>query len=99
MDPETLSYDYFSPEPSGYGTPIDWYTDDLWALHKLMRLAVAVEALEPLREGAAAEHPEPMFASYEEMKAAAPPDEDPAETFYWPSWLWRATDEVHASGH
>ena len=46
-----------------------------------------------------AEHPEPMFASYEEMKAAAPPDEDPAETFYWPSWLWRATDEVHASGH
>lgn len=61
MDPETLSYDYFSPEPSGYGTPIDWYTDDLWALHKLMRLAhqarlvVAVEALEPLREGAAAQ--------------------------------------------
>jgi len=31
-----------------------------------------------------------MFSSYEEMKAAAPEGEDPGDTFYWPSWLWRA---------
>ncbi len=35
-----------------------------------------------------AEHPRPMFSSDEEMNAAAPPDEDPADTFYDASWLW-----------
>ena len=41
-----------------------------------------------------AEHPKPMFASYEEMKAAAPEHEDPADTFYEASWLWRAETVV-----
>lgn len=44
----------------------------------------------------AAEHPNPMFASNEEMEAAAPEAEDPADTFYEPSWLWTA-DKVRAS--
>ncbi len=43
-----------------------------------------------------AEHPRPMFASYEQMKAAAPPYEDPADTFYDASWLWTA-DVARAS--
>ena len=41
-----------------------------------------------------AEHPDPMFASYEEMKAAAPEQEDPADTFYDASWLWQAKEGV-----
>ena len=42
-----------------------------------------------------AEHPRSLFSSYEEMKAAAPEWEDPADTFYEASWLWSA-DEVRA---
>ena len=37
------------------------------------------------------EHPRPMFSSYEDMKAAAPAYEDPADTFYDASWLWKST--------
>jgi hypothetical protein len=45
-----------------------------------------------------AEHPRPMFPSYEQMKAAAPDDEDPADTFYDASWLWMA-DAIRAATH
>ena len=41
-----------------------------------------------------AEHPKPMFGSYEEMKAAAPEHEDPADTLYEASWLWRAEEKA-----
>ena len=59
VDSETLHFDYYDPEDTNYGTPLDWYFRDKWQLHKLMRVAhqagqaLAVEALEPLRESAA----------------------------------------------